>query len=76
MPTTVPSRSELPAEPPPLILAELVETRSRAGAQMFIGTSANGLRVMLVRHEEHRNAGGERVRIWRLLCQERPKSGR
>jgi hypothetical protein len=58
MRTTGPSRSELFPDPPPLILAELVECRGRAGAQMFIG-HVDGLRIMRVRHGERRRAAGE-----------------
>lgn len=56
-----------PSEPLQLVLAELVELRTRRGNPMFVGR-ANGMRVMLVHHEERTNARGEKRQIWRLVA--------
>ena len=44
------------SEKPQMILAELAETTTRTGHQIFAG-NANGLRVLLVYHRERTNAG-------------------
>ena len=57
-----PRHSAMPANPPPVILAELVETTTRAGDQMFMGRAKNGLPVRLVRSGERANAAGSASR--------------
>ena len=56
------------SDAPPLILAEMVERRTRVGHPYFVGW-ANGLRVRLVHHGERTNADGEPVQVWRLVAQ-------
>lgn len=57
----------LAPEPGQILLAELVELRTRRGNPMFVGR-CNGMRVMLVHHQERTNSRGEKRQIWRLVA--------